>query len=422
MPVPTRPTKGTSGTQSYANDTLILASELNDESVALFGAFSNLDDSNIAAGANVDPSKIGDYSDSAAEQKTVSDPGTGSSLSAPTTLEGEIERLRYAIERLATGLDGTAHAKRYDGSANVDVSWSDRPARGDNLAVNGSFEVKQSATAADPPDSWAAVGTVTSAALAATDAAEGGGRMLTVTTGAVSSGVAQTLTKLRASTRYLVSVRAKVTGGTAQLVTVGADATSQFRDITLATTSGTFTTLAAVVQTDATPTALVVRLLGAGNGDVVHFDHVCVQECTSLPAPAPTSFTAVSASTASLNLAVGVWTDLGLSCVVVPPLPGYQIEVTAKINIFFHNATFIAVRIREQKNADAPTEVDVSFASNPAGHSDCIASTFIRKPADSGATYTYTVEAYPVDAAATLNSYGAYTYNQRSTLTAKVCK
>ena len=49
-------------------------------------------------------------------------------------------------------------------------------------------------------------------------------------------------------------------------------------------------------------------------------------------------------------------------------------------------------------------------------------ATFIRKPADAGTTYTYTVEAYSVGAAMTLNSYGAYTYNQRSTLTAKVCR
>lgn len=414
MPVPTRPTKGTSGTQSYANDTLILASELNDESVALFGAFSNLDDTNVAAGANIDPSKIGDYSDSASEQKTASDPGSGSSLSAPTTLEGEIERLRYALERLSTGLDAAGHAKRYDGSSNVDVSWADRPSRGSNLALNGSFETKQSATASDPPDLWSAVGTITTAALATTDASEGAGRMLTVTTGAVTSGVSQTFTKLRASTRYLAVVRAKVTAGTAQLVTVGADATSQFRDITISTTSGTFTTLASIVQTDATPTALVVRLLGAGSGDVVHFDHMSLTECSGIASPIPRPFSAVSTTTTQVDLPVTTATDSGLSCVVVPPLPGFQIEARAKLCLYTYGGG-ASVEVRLKENG---TIVERSYWSAPLDHSGTVVVDYTNQNPTPGTTYTYLVELYATTYAAQLNRTALGT--PRSVMTVRV--
>ncbi len=414
MPVPTRPTKGTSGTQSYANDTLILASELNDESVALFGAFSNLDDSNISAAANIDATKVGDYSGSASEQKTASDPGSGGSLSAPTTLTGEIERLRYALERLATGLDGAGHAKRYDGSSNTDVCWADRPARGPNLSRNGSFEVKQSGTASDPPDLWASVGTITSATLGATDASEGAGRMVTITTGAVSSGISQTFTNLRASTRYLVSVRARITGGTAQLVTVGADASSQFRDITLSTTSGTFTTLSAVVQTDATPSALVVRLLGSGSGDVVSFDHFSVTECSGIVSPVPKTFSAISTSTTQVDLPVTTATDSGMSCVVVAPLPGFQIEARAKLCLYtYGGGATVEVRLKENG-----TIVERSYWSAPLDHSGTVVVDYTNQNPTPGTTYTYLVELYATNFAAQLNRTALGT--PRSVMTVRV--
>jgi len=399
MAVPTRPTKGSTGTTSYASDTIIYAAELEDESVALFNAFTDLDDSNIKAAADIASTKIGDYSASAAEQKTVTDPGSGGSLSAATTINGELERLRFAIERLAIGMDGSTHAKRNAGAGNLDCSWMEYPARPENLALNGSFDLKQSAVTTAAPDEWALVGDPVSLTLGTTDVSEGVGNMCTIVTNAATEGMKKTFTEIKASTRYLVSVRAKAaTGKTARMVTVGANAASGFRDITLDTTSTSFVTLKAIVESDSTPTAIVVSLLGVENPSTVTFDHFSFQECSKeVSAPSTRSFNkrTVVSTLKTFNAASFVTT--GLSTDVAAPYSGMRFEVTGVINIFSsNNVTYVS--IFEDAVEKFRTVINPSTSA--------IASVFVRyvnAAPTVGVTYTYDVKVHVVSGSAVMN-------------------
>lgn len=49
---------------------------------------------------NLDPQGVGDYSENAAQMKLVTDPGTEGSESLPTSLAGEIERLRFMVQQI----------------------------------------------------------------------------------------------------------------------------------------------------------------------------------------------------------------------------------------------------------------------------------------------------------------------------------
>ncbi len=70
-----------------------------------------LDDANVVASANIDTSKIGDYSADDTEYQAASAPATRDATtyttittSKPTTLEGELARIRYVIKEMFAGI------------------------------------------------------------------------------------------------------------------------------------------------------------------------------------------------------------------------------------------------------------------------------------------------------------------------------
>src|SRR5574337_1798570 len=127
MATPSKPTLTSSGTTSWTDNTTLLAADLQAYFDPLYNGFASLDNTNIASGAAIDPTKLAGHSDTAAHQKATTDPGTSASLSPPSTADLETETLRFEIERLAFGLVGTSHAVRYDGSGNQNVAWLDVP-------------------------------------------------------------------------------------------------------------------------------------------------------------------------------------------------------------------------------------------------------------------------------------------------------
>lgn len=109
----TRGTKASGGTDFVTGYT-IDASEANTDLNNAFSAINNptISDSGIIAVANIDPSKIGDYSADPTEYKAIAalatrpaaatpDDFTTFDVSLPTDLEGEIARLRKSIDEIA---------------------------------------------------------------------------------------------------------------------------------------------------------------------------------------------------------------------------------------------------------------------------------------------------------------------------------
>ena len=234
-------------------------------------------DVNVSADINM--TKIGDTSATAADAADTTDPGVSNSEVLATTLEGEIQGLRHAIERIALGIDTT----RYDATASAEATyWGDVPVREVNW-IPGFNGVVVSGL----PSGWANVNTATLAqeAADAVDKTAGKGRAIKITAaGSANEGISYTLTGLKASTKYAFYAIVKATSGdTVKLITVGGDATSAFRDFTASTTSTAWTVVGGVVQTDSTPTSVLVKVVAATDTDIVWCAGVCWGECSATP-------------------------------------------------------------------------------------------------------------------------------------------
>jgi hypothetical protein len=388
--LPSKPTLTSSGTTSFVDGTDILAADVQAYFDPLYNGFSNLDDTNIAAAANVDPSKVGDYSATATQQKAVTDPGSGSSLSAATDATGELERLRFAIERVALGISGTSHAVRYDGSSNVNVGWMDLPHRYGNLLYNPDFALKTTG-ATSAPEGWALTATPTNCALATAVVGEGAGKILNLKADAANEGIQQTVAGLKASTRYLCVARMRVNSGTGSLIISGADSASQFRPVTVSSTSATFQTVKAVVQTDSTPTSLVFSVVAAANGNDVDVSHVGLYECSAdalYPVSAVRVRTTDTTNTAS-KFPSGSLSAAILSTAIIPPTYGYQIRVRAKVDALNETAgERTAVFILYENGV----EVDCVRRAANASSNDCFHMEYLNAAPTAGTTYTYTVK------------------------------
>jgi hypothetical protein len=306
------------------------------------GTIANAD---VNASAAIALTKLDDTSGTDDAHDDTTTPGDSESHTLPTTLDGEIEQLRYAIERQALGIA----AGRFDATGTIEATfWGDRPVR--NLIwIQGINGVVTSGL----PSGWTNVNTATLAqeAADAADATAGVGRVIKITAaGSANEGMSYTLTGLKASTRYFFYALVKATSGdTAKLTVTGADATSSFRDCTNTTTATAWTALTCVVQTDATPTDLVASVLAAADTDIVWNGGVAWGEASAVPLPTAPRVAVVEqqiASTAGTTID-GATTDAGLDTnyqfiddgtndldkTVYVPGDGYYIKVTADITV-----------------------------------------------------------------------------------------
>lgn len=82
----------------------IKSSEINSNYDTLYNEFNgNIDNNNVKASAGIAPSKVDDYSTNATQMQTTTDPGDVGTESLPTSLQGEIERLRFKIKQIVGG-------------------------------------------------------------------------------------------------------------------------------------------------------------------------------------------------------------------------------------------------------------------------------------------------------------------------------
>src|SRR3990172_4903122 len=315
------------GGTSFVANTDALAAEVEYDFATLYADYNgNISDANVASGAAIEETKIDGQSDSAAERRTETSPGDTASPIDATTLAGEIARIRFKLKELGLGTS----AARQTTAAGDDVYWIDTPQMGPNLIRNGNFAVKTTA-AGSAPDGWALVGTPATCTTTTAGVTEGHLTMraiqLAAGAGDTNEGIQQTLAGLKASTKYVVGCRARVSGAGGEIfspTTTGADGAT-FHDLNLPTSSATYVTLAGQIITDATPTDIVVQLLAVGNSDIVEVTHCWVRECATDRLPLSNTAWAYSEITTitANHYASGVLTDSGATGVaVVPPGPG----------------------------------------------------------------------------------------------------
>lgn len=406
------------GGSDFVDGGVIEAAELNTDFDTVYTLVNgNLDDANIAndaittvkildgavtnakvsASAAIAATKIDDSSSNAAAAIATDDPGRSGSHNLAVSLEEEIQQLRYVIERISLGID----AQRVDASGTATSAWLDVPARGANLIYNGSFEAHQLGTA-NAPNGWTLIDTPGTVAQAT--GLQGDGKSINIVgDAATTQGIYQTLSGLKASTRYLVVCLAKAAVGSAHLVTTGADATSDYRDIDVSTSSATAVPLIGVIQTDATPTNVAIRLTTNGGAtDDVTFDCVGVFEC-AVDLRAESGVVVVEATEAAgTAYAVGTttWTPSPAAPAVTVPGNGYIVEVDAFMNVAttttpVAGATFV-MNLQEDVSGGGYSTVKSAITGvYAAGTTGLGGNLHVHRKllGTPGATYTYRLQA-----------------------------
>lgn len=327
----TRAAKASTGTGNWGAGAILPEAELDADFNQIVSEINgSLENVNIKAGAAIETSKIDGYSDTPTEQDTETSPGDCTTRLPAATLQKEIENLRYCISRLS----GYVNAEREAGSGLVGVPWLEPPFLGENLVRNASFGTTDDGSAItgvdDLPHGWTVVGTVTKV-LSDAITADGMGLVWIVTATGAGDGVSYTLSELRASTKYLIVVRGAISSGDATISTTGADASSQYRNVSKAVSGATLANYAFVVKTDSTPTDIVLKVLSPTSGYVVEFQHVGVYELSAEPLgqAAMHALRVERDSAVSLTAGAGATTIVTME-VYVPP--GHVVKLTAAGN------------------------------------------------------------------------------------------
>lgn len=278
-------------------------------------ASGTITDTQVSSTAAIQPSKLDDHADSDANFREVTAPGRTGALVKPTTLEGDLENLRFTLKELKVGTS----------IDNDSLNWMDRPYRNTNLLYNGSFDATDGSgndSSTSAPDGWALVATPT-IAYAATEVGEGGGLEINLTANATNEGISQTLVSLKASRQYLALARAKQAAGTGscELRTSGGDT-----DASVTTESSSYVTLADVFATDSTPTDVVLTVEADTSGDQCDFDHVSVHELNEDPLARSGIFVANDSDSSTTVLTGSPLTTVSVEVNV--PGPGYVVDLT----------------------------------------------------------------------------------------------
>jgi hypothetical protein len=327
----TRPIKACTGTSAFGSNCVLTAAELNADFDLFVNEFNGgIEDVNVDGNANIDPSKIGDYSATAAEHGTDSSPGVYGAETLPTTLEVELQQIRYKLAQAC----GTQGAIRRNAAGVQQVDWIELCSDGHNVAPNSSFFLDSDADTT--PDGWSLV--VNGTTLASNkNERDGPGKGLSIVGLAAADGAAFTFEMPRNDTRYLIVARVSMFAGTAEITTTGADAAGEWRDIAatdLPVAGASNVNYTAVVEADgANPTTdILVNFLCTGGACTILLADFGIYELTDVPRrdEGDVHFIQMDDDVTETWVAGAGFADIvGLSISARAPDDGYMIHVHA---------------------------------------------------------------------------------------------
>jgi len=335
----------------------------------------------------LDSDIVDDSADNAAAYLTVVAPGTTASPSLPTNLELELHRLRYAIGRLAAGIN-----VKLEANANA-AGWIEPPVRPTNHIYNGNFAAwTSSGTAAG--DGWVVIGTPATLSTTTVGVSEGVGNELRVQCNDVGEGVGQVVSGLKASTKYLVKARVKaLSGDVISLKTDHALGSGSYENLDLdTTTTAAYETLAGIILTDSTPTPIDVNIVGTHASDDFDIADVSMYELDETYTERPGGVFLTDTGTATQDYTAGsAQAIVGLSALsVTAPGPNYAIVA----NLHVHgDCGSTNVDVEAELNETAVAGGIVSVGGNSTSRTQGslgIDNHYVVSPAVPGTTYTFT--------------------------------
>lgn len=375
---------------TYTFGSVISSTQVNENEDAIINTLNALDEDNLDPSTQIpnsmlveiQPDIVDAHADSNTEFLTATTPGTTASPSLPAQLTDELERLRYRI----LGNNHLISTVYMDSSAVMqDAGWVESAPFGPQLFTNNGFETKTSGTAGAAPDGWTLVGTPTSLVITAPGLASPTAgvnkKALRVTFRTTpNEGFQQTLSGLKASTKYLIGMSFARVSGTPQLkiTTTGGLGSGAYRN--LAATTSTNTTIShfqAIVQTTSTGDPIVVQFTNTTSAaDVVDFYQVWayeIKDSTNLglphiPMQTATSTTAVTYPTSGWTGAGATWrtqTITGLSLSQYVPCLGYRFVY--EVTVPFKDVDATAGRAGSRLYGAIRLQIDAGATNTVAG-------------------------------------------------------
>lgn len=408
---------------TFVNGTTASATEVNAELDNILTTVNgNIDNANVSASAaiaatkvaEIPPARVLDHADTDSEYMTGSTPGTTAVLSRPSTLEGELERIRYRFQA-----DKKFLFVSYMDAAGVaqSLGWVEPSISGQNILPNNGFETKSSAVATDAPDAWTKVGTPDGLTIVTTaEVAFGANKRALLIDGrlaATGDGVSVTLKGLKSSTKYLIGMAYVRVGGTVRLTTSGGLSGVAYQNLSLTAAAGTSASyIQGVVSTNATPADLVVTLDCAANDTSYRVYQVWAFEMAErsgleIPAIAMQTATYSTANDTLTNAGAGAWSNRsGLSLSQYIPFRGYRL--TYEVTVCFKGTTIggsgqsyeYAFRLQQTIDAGAAATVEGPYScrirnetANEFGGATVSLKYVIENPVP-GSTYAFTTDVY----------------------------
>lgn len=426
---PAKPVAG-NGTSEYVEGQSLPAAELQADFDAIATVVNgDLDEDNLSSGTqipnsklvDIDGTKVVDHSDSATTAALATSPGDSATLGSnlATNNEGELERLRYRIGR-NTSFPGAQY--RNSSGTDVDVAWVEPPIVGPNRLANSGFEVF-TGSSGDAPDGWTEVGTITTSAIeaAATAATGADKRSLALTMASSGGGISQTVSGLRASTKYLFGVRYFRTSGTVAVSTTGGLGSGNYQNPTISdnSTSG-IQTVQIVVQTDTSGTDMVFRVLsGASSTDFNVVSVWCYELNEDFPGfeySFPVQEATVSSEVTNVPATVNSATDWATNWTDIPSLDLSQYVPTQGLRLIYEvriswasvlndSQSFFGFRLELDDGStsivDGPyVEATDTFGTSEVNQVSSIRLVHVVDNPTPGSTYTFTPQVTAADSAA----------------------
>lgn len=369
---------------TFVDGTTAAASEVNADLDTLYTLVNgNIDNANIKDGAAIDPdklaevpqTKVGDYAADITEYGDTTTPGDTGTPSLPTSLQEELERLRYRIGANRSFLANTSYMN--SSAAVTAAAWFEPGIVGRNLVPNPGFETHSAGTP-NAPDKWTLLGTPSVVAIENPAHPDAGleKRSLNIVTDASAEGVSVTVAGLKASTKYLVGMAYSLTTGQVNLNTSNGLASGAYQNLLLPDSSAAASSvevLNGIVKTTSTPAPITIAIFGSATGADFNIHYVWMYEMTEaypaeLPSiPVQTALYTTADDTVN-NTGAGAWSnraDLSLSQYV--PAPGYRLKY--EVTLCFRSPTVgsraeheYAFRLQQNIDAGGATTVEGPYA------------------------------------------------------------
>ena len=270
MGVIQRNTKTSSGSRSFAGGTIINDDEVDADFDTVYGLVNgNIDEDNIDPNAQIpnsslvviEPSYVNDHSDDDATYLTKTDPGDSGTPEKPTTLEGELERLRWVAQADKHQL---GNLKYVDIAGAVQAAgWIEQPIVGRNMLPNPGFEL-QSGAANSAPDGWTLVNVPPTVEIVAADLPLAGlyKRSLHIVADGANQGISRAVSGLKPGIKYTFGMVYTLTAGEVNIETSGAAAGVEYKDFAYqdTTDTGAYAVIQGIVLAETTAAPITLSI------------------------------------------------------------------------------------------------------------------------------------------------------------------